>query len=175
MRRSALSNLVSSLMLISIALASGVIVYSAFNGLAAASNPPSASLQVNEGQLVQGANEATLRVQLTNLGSQPITTLTIALSGVQSSTASFSATVTLISMSTGSQIYSGSFTVPSGSTSVFYSFSAALNPNQNVGLVVTFTPSAQGASLFIAGSTYNFLVSSQPYAQASVLLVAGAP
>lgn len=175
MRRSALSNLVSSLLLISIALGAGVIVYGAFNGLAAASNSPSASLQINAGQLIQGANQATLRIQVANLGSQPITSLTIGLSGVQSSSASFSATVSMISLSTGSQIYSSSFTVPSGSTSVSYSFSAALNPNQNVGLIVTFTPSTQGASLFIAGSSYNLLVSSQPYSQASVLLTAAAP
>ncbi len=175
MPRRALSNLVSSLLLVSIALASGAIVYAAFSGLAAASNPPSASLQVNGGQLVQGANEATLKVQLVNLGSQPTTALTIALSGVQPSSASFAATVTLISLSTGSQTYSGSFTVASGSTSVYCSFSAALNPNQNAGLIVTFTPSAQGASLFTAGSIYSLFVSSQPYAQASVSLTAGAP
>ncbi len=152
-----------------------VIVYATFNGLAAASNPTAANLQINGGQLIQGAKIATLKVQMVNLGSQPTTSLALGLSGVQSSSAIFSATVSVMDLSSGGTTYSGSFTVPSSSTSVSYSFNAALNPNQNVALVVTLTPSVQGASLFTVGSTYNLLVSTQPYSKAAAVLTAGVP
>jgi len=173
--RPGMSNVIASLLLISIAISSGVIVYSAFNGLAAASGPPSASLQVTSGKLVQGTNEATLSATLANQGSQPITSLAITMSGVQSVSGSFSAQIALTGIPGGGQLYSGSFTVPSSSTTVSYSFSVVLNPSQNADLVVTFVASTAGTALFTAGNSYSLGLSSQPSSLASILLTAQAP
>lgn len=170
-----MSNLVSSLLLISIAIGCSVTVYEAFNGLASASNQPTVNLQVNGGKLVQGTNQATLSISLVNLGSQPTTSLAISLNGVQSSLSSFSATSTLTSLPSGTQVYSGSFVVLPNSSAISYSFNAVLNPNQSVDLAITFAPSIQGAALFTSENTYDLVLSAQPFSQASVLLTASSP
>lgn len=141
-KRSAVSPVIATLLLIAIAVAAAIIVYAFVTGLIGGLTTTGGSSLVQvTGTLTvpSGSGAATLVLNVKNSANNPVNTITIAVDASDGALTGTTGASTVTDGGTGAQIYSGSLPI-----------------GQSASAVLSFPGGADGN--VIAGNTYTFTV-----------------
>jgi hypothetical protein len=170
-KRRGLSETLGTFILIATAIAGSAIAVSAFYVLV--SPGQQSTMQVQTVQITQGIYVSTIQLLVSNTGTTQLSSLVLQVMGAQASTASFSGSLSLVDASTGNGLSATTSMNLSGpNLSVSTTLGTNLLPGRAIAVTVTIARTSPGANLFVPNNPYVVTLTSTPYSQAVVKVLA---